>query len=313
MEKLLLLFLLAPVFANGQFSYDGPYFDSTTFTFSTTDTLTHHLFIFGTSTVTIDTSSTSLWQIGKTLKPVFSNGITSVRGIMTDTLHHYPANANGFFVLKISSAVNCIVDFWHKYQTDSLHAGGIVEFSTDSATWLNIAACPGIDTQNFYTPMDTLHSGQPAFTGTSNGEQLSRFQLMNCHALRTTATACFPDVGYGLAPIYIRFRFVSDTTIDSLSGWMIDSIKIVYTGCGEGISNVASAKFLTIFPNPATTFLTISSANRITNIAISNLLGQEVYSHPYDSPQAEVDVADLAAGIYLIRVNGTEVRKFVKQ
>ena len=47
-----------------------------------------------------DTSPTILWQIGNTLKPVFSNDTIAVRGIMTDTFHKYPAHANNFFVVK---------------------------------------------------------------------------------------------------------------------------------------------------------------------------------------------------------------------
>ncbi len=48
-------------------------------------------------------------------------------------------------------------------------------------------------------------------------------------------------------------------------------------------------------------------------IAIMNLIGQTIYTQQYNSPQVLVDVANLPPGIYLIRINGTEVRKFVKQ
>jgi hypothetical protein len=153
-----------PLFADAQIIYPYGYaLDSTTFTFSNEDSLIHYLVgAFGrgypyantpdTPSISIDTSSATLWQIGSTRKPIFSNDSIAVRAIMTDTLHFYPANANDFFILKVDSIVpNFIVDVWHKYETDSLHAGGIVEYSFDTITWINVANCPYLGTQNIYS------------------------------------------------------------------------------------------------------------------------------------------------------------------
>ena len=316
MKKILLALLLLPLFVNGQY-FNGPVTDSTTFTFATGDSLVHHMpnGLSNPSTIIIDTSATTLWQIGNTLKPVFSNTVSATHGIMTDTLQHYPAHANGFFVVKIYNSINCIIDFWHKYQTDSFHAGGMVEFSTDSATWVNIAACFGIATQNFYSKTDTIVSGQPSFMGNSNGEQLSRFELLNCVGIKTTATTCFPNYGLGpVAPIYLRFRFVSDSTIDSLSGWMIDSIRIDYTVClPGGVNDVTNENSFSISPNPVYNELNITSTNKITNITITNLLGQTVFTHKYNSEQVQVSVADLPTGMYFVKINNIEVRRFVRE
>ena len=68
-----------------------------------------------------------------------------------------------------------------------------------------------------------------------------------------------------------------------------------------------------IFPNPTTNELTISASDKIANITISNLLGQTTFTQNYNSTQVQVDVSNLPTGIYFIKVNGTEVRKFVKQ
>ena len=68
-----------------------------------------------------------------------------------------------------------------------------------------------------------------------------------------------------------------------------------------------------IYPNPATTSLTITSSDKIASVTIINLIGQTVYDKAYHDKKVQVDVADLPAGMYLIRINGTEVRKFVKQ
>ncbi len=77
--------------------------------------------------------------------------------------------------------------------------------------------------------------------------------------------------------------------------------------------NSPTANSITIYPNPTTSTLTISVPDSITSIAITNLLGQVVYSQQYNSQQVQVDVADLPKGVYFIKVNGGDVRKFVKE
>ncbi len=70
---------------------------------------------------------------------------------------------------------------------------------------------------------------------------------------------------------------------------------------------------ITIYPNPTTNRITISTSDRITTVAINNLMGQTIYSQLYNSPEVKIDVADLPTGMYFIKINGSEVSKFVKQ
>ncbi len=81
-----------------------------------------------------------------------------------------------------------------------------------------------------------------------------------------------------------------------------------------GVEPIATANStLSIYPNPAQNELTIISSDKINQITITNLLGQKVYTNEYNTEKVQVDVASLPASVYLIRINGTEVRKFVKQ
>jgi len=310
---------------------DHPYgiiFDSTTFTFSNGDSLNHRLvsngFLFfstDTGLISIDTSSATLWQTGSTIKTAFLNDSVATNGIMTDTVNPYPPNANDFFVLKMSNPTNFIIDIWHKYQMDSLHAGGIVEFSTDSgASWMNVAYCNQINFQNYYSAQDTIISGQPAFTGNSNGEQLSRIQFMNCELVivRETSTECLSRFS-NYAPIYLRFRFVSDSTVDSLAGWMIDSIQIENPGClvlPGAVSKVTDEHAISVFPNPANDILNIqSSAIPITQISITNILGQTIDCKlsNLNTEHVEADASVLSPGVYFIKINNNMVKRFVKE
>jgi len=67
-----------------------------------------------------------------------------------------------------------------------------------------------------------------------------------------------------------------------------------------------------VYPNPATTILIITATTPITSVAISNLLGQPLFTHEYNTTHVQIDVADLPGGMYLMKVNDTEVRRFVK-
>ncbi len=70
---------------------------------------------------------------------------------------------------------------------------------------------------------------------------------------------------------------------------------------------------LKLYPNPADDVLNIASANKINNVVITNLLGQTITNLEFGSERVQVNVADLPPGIYLVKINNREVRKFVKQ
>ncbi len=50
--------------------------------------------------------------------------------------------------------------------------------------------------------------------------------------------------------MYIRFRFVSDTTADTLAGWEIDSVKIEHDRYEGGVRSIEQQK-LAVYPNPS--------------------------------------------------------------
>ena len=70
---------------------------------------------------------------------------------------------------------------------------------------------------------------------------------------------------------------------------------------------------LTLYPNPATTQITVTAKNRITSLIIASMTGQVVYSRSFDTHQAQVYVAGLPAGAYLVTINGGMTRRFIKK
>ena len=93
--------------------------------------------------------------------------------------------------------------------------------------------------------------------------------------------------------------------------------KINGLACGDplpsAVPNIVQEKQLQLYPNPTQNELTISSTTTITHITIANLIGQTLYNNEYNTPEVKVNVAGLSPGIYLIRINDTKVRKFVKE
>ena len=69
----------------------------------------------------------------------------------------------------------------------------------------------------------------------------------------------------------------------------------------------------TLSPNPATISLTIVASEKISSIAILNLLGQTVYTNEYNAQKTIVDISTLPTGVYFLKVNNTKVQKFAKE
>ena len=68
-----------------------------------------------------------------------------------------------------------------------------------------------------------------------------------------------------------------------------------------------------IYPNPVQSELNIISTEKISSVVISNLYGQMIYSPTSNSKEVQIDVSKLSSGIYLAKINGGIMRKFVKE
>lgn len=252
-------------------------------------------------------SQDSLWQIGSTAKPFFSNGFTG-RGMMTDTAQSYPANANCAFYIRTDSiyVFNFIVSFKHKYQTDSGKAGGMVEFSTDSGqTWHNVMEecmqTGQIRTENMYDAGDTLWTGEPAFMGNSAGWQYSRFQFFFGLPIRSTGghDCLIPN------PM-LRFRFVSDTSSATLDGWLIDSIKLEADQYSS-VNDIARSNALEVFPNPSQggvfNFPALEK-RKDYRVEVYDMTGRQLLDIPYTT---RLDISGYSKDVYLYRVRSEDV------
>ena len=282
---ILLFVAITPMRSNAQWG-TSPF----SFTFDSGDTLWPH-YIF------IDTIHFrhNIWQVGRPQKTVFDSAYSFPNVLITDTLNPYPPNDTSAFILTFPSALLShyiySVNFYYWVNMDS-SANDLVEISNDSGrTW------------------------NPEIYGTAGAVGLAGM-VQGCSAIPSWCTwsIYFDTAYYHTYPndsLKLRFTFISGNDTSGKDGWMIDNVGATYQDLS--VTSLQNNTFITIFPNPATTSLTITSPQNIIHITITNLIGQTVYTHEYNTPNVQLYVADLPPGIYFVKVNNTEVRKFVKE
>ena len=79
------------------------------------------------------------------------------------------------------------------------------------------------------------------------------------------------------------------------------------------VSEVQQSKTLAIYPNPAFSTLTIEFTETIKSVVVMNAMGQVVMSKNGLSKKTILDVSALNNGMYFVRINGMQMKKFVKE
>ena len=106
--------------------------------------------------------------------------------------------------------------------------------------------------------------------------------------------------------------------VQGMKSVVISRSNIVSTNPG-GITDIDDIDIseITIFPNPATDILNITSSETISEIEIVNVMGQVVKRIEINSDNAVCDVEDLKAGVYIVRISTASAtlsqRKFIKE
>ena len=77
---------------------------------------------------------------------------------------------------------------------------------------------------------------------------------------------------------------------------------------------INKTNFISIYPNPTSDFITISSQKTITKIELYNALGQLVFQN--NNTSEKINISFLTDGIYYVKAffeNSVSISKFVKQ
>ena len=127
----------------------------------------------------------------------------------------------------------------------------------------------------------------------------------------------------------VVFATTATPTVTFTKTMSTDSISAIALGCGDtavsgvyvvtrnttGLSGVSeNQNGFTCYPNPAASQLYLSAGVDIESVLITDLLGQVVYQSSISNGQtAVVDVRQLRAGVYFVKVNNLWVEKFIKK
>ncbi len=100
----------------------------------------------------------------------------------------------------------------HCYDTEFSYDGAVTWFTTDGATYANIAPLEGYDDDALVATGCAWAAGEPGFSGSSEGWVTDCWELTDQDY-----------IDYGVA---LRLAFGSDTSVATYSGWMIDNITV---------------------------------------------------------------------------------------
>ena len=87
-------------------------------------------------------------------------------------------------------------------------------------------------------------------------------------------------------------------------------------GCTTGISQEEAAKFISVFPNPATDVVNITLVPNLNaeSLQVIDFTGKTVFTMPVSPSKSEyqINVSNYSKGVYLIRVGSITHKMLVK-
>lgn len=127
--------------------------------------------------------------------------------------------------------------------------------------------------------------------------------------------ACDADGGTGLfslysftgltpgQPLYIRLWGYNGASGSALVGCYDASLLN---------ANVFDNKNFTYYPNPVKDVLNLSYTKNTSNVAVFNLLGQQIVAKVVNANQSKIDMSNLASGTYIVKVTSDNQIKTIK-
>lgn len=255
----------------------------------------------------IPSPNENIWEYGIPSKSFFDGSLSGDKTLITDSTESYPTLVDDYFLLSIPSSEDFyswpegILSFYHKYQTDSLFDGGLIEISYDGGeSWTNLVDDVNNVESNFiglYSDTDTIEGGIPAYTGSSDDWNYAEFHWIWVALLKSA----IPEIE--ALPI-LKFRFISDENDSQKDGWMIDQIVFRGYDYSGGIDR-SNHKNIEIYPNPCSDFIYLDFPQDCERVNIYNIDGKLITARESNGIK-QIDVSELSPGIYYYVVHDNE-------
>ena len=117
------------------------------------------------------------------------------------------------------------------------------------------------------------------------------------------------------APAHTIYNSEKKTFTDTAGNTIKDTIIIVPVGKPESVARVSSLS-CSLYPNPATDVLNITSGSVIREVEIFNVAGVRMNSVYVRDNNAALNIGSLSSGVYFVRVrmeDGLSVKKLIKK
>jgi len=102
---------------------------------------------------------------------------------------------------------------------------------------------------------------------------------------------------------------VSDSAAGDTGDFFVPELRIITQTLSLGENEIQGFKYS---PNPVKNNLNLRAANAIENISVYNLLGQEVMRSKPNAVSNDLDMSDLQAGAYFVKVSVGDVSQTVR-
>ena len=262
--------------------------------------------------IVIDKLHGNLWQIGKPNKSFFNSSHSGTNAILTDTIYNYPKNDTSSFIYIVPNpfirTCNTCMEFWHKYEMDTLSDKGIIDASYDGGnSWVLVNDTNQYSylfywSSDYHESTDTYSQHKLITSGQSDGWIQSRFCWIWQLMVKKADTIISPPDS-----LLIRFTFISDSLNKNKDGWMIDDILVNSAGPGEcsGINEISEENHFSVFPNPLINQSTIQTDIFLNSakLVIYNSMGQLLKHINNISGQTFIlQRGNLLSGLYYLRL-----------
>ncbi len=261
--------------------------------------------------IQLDTAAENTWQFGQAQKSMF---VTSPgdRVLITDSVQPYPISNISIF--EVYFVIDCDAfgrteSYWgtefqiiFSMQSTEGSDGGKIDISHSGSPWVNIINDPEVDDIGFgegilYTIDDSVAAlHEPGFSR----DLTSSLHLWFDESITNDE---YDTIG-------LRFTFASDSLIDSLDGWMFESIFPI--PAYEGINTGSMDQMISLYPNPASEYINLFDNIRLNGnmtYQVFNEIGQILFRNNGPLPE-QIDISSYANGIYFLnylndKISGT--------